>query len=89
MRFSGGVNMNGNCGECDLRWDCKIDPAECDNLPEPVTMTRADKIRAMTDDELAYFLNQWGTATRAWQKYYGETLYWLQQPEEVDHEDKA
>lgn len=52
-------------------------------------MTNADKIRAMTDDELAYFLNQWGTATRAWQKYYGETLYWLQQPVEVDHEDKA
>lgn len=36
--------MNGNCGECDLRWDCKLDPAECDNLPEPV-LTNFEKIK--------------------------------------------
>ena len=49
-------------------------------------MTNADRIRAMTDEELADFLNQWGTSTRAWQKDPGETLYWLQQPaEEDDH----
>ena len=41
--------------------------------------TNADRIRAMTDEELADFLNQWGTSTRAWQKDPGETLYWLQQ----------
>ena len=51
-------------------------------------MTNADRIRAMTDEELAYFLNQWGVSTRAWQKDHGETLYWLQKPdvEEDKHE---
>ena len=49
-------------------------------------MTNADRIRAMNDEELTDFLNQWGTSTRAWQKYPGETLYWLQHPaEEADH----
>ena len=52
-------------------------------------MTNADRIRAMTDEELADFLNQWGTSTRAWQKGPGETLYWLQQTdgEEDKHEN--
>ena len=50
--------------------------------------TNADRIRAMSNEELADFLNQWGTSTRAWQKDPGETLYWLQQPagEEDKHE---
>lgn len=47
-------------------------------------MTNAQKIRAMTDEELAHFLNQWGTSTRAWQKNEGETMYWLQMLEEED-----
>ena len=53
-----------------------------------VPMTNADRIRAMSDEELADFLNQWGTSTRAWQKDPGETLYWLQQTagEEDKHE---
>ena len=55
---------------------------------KPKPMTNADLIRFMTDEELADFLNQWGTSTRAWQKDPGETLYWLQQPagEEDKHE---
>ena len=55
---------------------------------KPKPMTNADLIRAMTDEELADFLNQWGTSTRAWQKDPGETLYWLQQTagEEDKHE---
>ena len=49
-------------------------------------MNNADLIRSISDEELADFLNQWGTSTRAWQKDPGETLYWLQQPaEEDDH----
>ena len=43
-------------------------------------ITNADRIRSMTDEELAELLNQWGTSTRAWQKDKGETMYWLQQP---------
>ena len=45
-------------------------------------MTNAQKIRSMSDEELAEFLNQWGTSTRAWQKDKGETMYWVQQPAE-------
>ena len=60
------------------------------NTAQPITeyrMTNADRIRSMSDEELAQFLNQWGTSTRAWQKDKGETMYWLQQPaEEDDHE---
>ena len=41
--------------------------------------TNADRIRSISDEELADFPNQWGTSTRAWQKDPGETLYWLQQ----------
>ena len=44
--------------------------------------TNADRIRSMTDEELAELLNQWGASTRAWQKDTGETLHWLQQPAE-------
>lgn len=41
-------------------------------------MTNADRIRAMSDEELAYFLAySWATSARAWQKDYGETLSWL------------
>ena len=81
--------MKGNCGECNLRWACDIDPDKCNAWPDPVPMTNADRIRAMTDEELADFLNQWGTSTRAWQKDPGETLYWLQQPAlEDDHDER-
>lgn len=75
--------MSGNCSECDRWWYCVIDPEKCDNLSEPV-LTNADQIRSMSDEELAQFLNQWGTSTRAWQKDKGETMYWLQQPSEAD-----
>ena len=75
--------MSGNCGECDRQLHCVIDPEKCDNLSEPV-LTNADQIRSMSDEELAQFLNQWGTSTRAWQKDKGETMYWLQQPSEAD-----
>ena len=51
-------------------------------------LTNADRIRAMSDEELADFLAYtWATSARAWQKDPGETLHWLQQPaEEDDHE---
>ena len=42
--------------------------------------TNADRIRSMTDEELADFLAYtWATSARAWQKDAGETLHWLQQ----------
>lgn len=44
-------------------------------------MTNAQRIRAMSDEELAYFLAYtWATSSKAWQKDHGETLHWLQTP---------
>ena len=50
--------MKGNCGECDRRWYCEIDPNECNEWPDPVPEAKSngDRIRAMTDAELAVFL---------------------------------
>lgn len=45
--------MKGNCGECDRRWCCDIDPDKCNEWPDPVPMTNADRIREMSDEELA------------------------------------
>lgn len=50
--------MKGNCGECDLRWACDIDPNKCNEWPDPATMTNAQKIRVMSDEELATFINR-------------------------------
>ena len=65
-------------GKCHYKGECG----------HKAPLTNADRIRAMSDEELADFLNQWGTSTRAWQKDPGETLYWLQQTagEEDKHE---
>ena len=52
--------MKGNCGECERRWFCDINPDECDAWPDPVPMTNADHIRAMTDEEMAVFLECFG-----------------------------
>lgn len=70
--------MNRNCIECEFRWDCKINPAVCENMTKPV-LTNADKIRAMTDEELAEFISAGET-----DMCKVATLKWLQQPAEVD-----
>ena len=87
---------NIKCRSCFFyrnEWCEKIvdspDPEEVRDCAYFREMTNADKIRSMTDEELADFLNQWGTSTRAWQKDPGETLYWLRQPvEEDDHDER-
>ena len=45
--------MKGNCGECESRYTCTIDPNECNEWPDPVPQTNAARIRAMSDEELA------------------------------------
>ena len=50
--------MKGFCGECDRRYACDIDPDKCDEWPDPVPMTNADRIRAMSDEELVVFLDR-------------------------------
>ena len=81
-----------NCFFYRNEWCEKIvdspDPEEARDCNYFREMTNADRIRSISDEELADFLNQWGTSTRAWQKNKGETLYWLQQTagEEDKHE---
>lgn len=48
--------MKGNCGECERRWFCDIDPDECDEWIDPIPMTNEDRMRSMTDEELVEFL---------------------------------
>ena len=74
------------CDKC-ANMDCnhEVEPGEivvqCGAFKSP--LTNADRIRAMSDEKLAYFLAySWATSARAWQKDYGETLRWLQLPKE-------
>lgn len=81
--------MIGNCGECNRRWVCDIDPNECDLWPDPVPMTNADHIRAMSDEELAKFIPNWSytDACKCGEHYVDCNnecekcvVEWLQQP---------
>ena len=79
--------MKGNCGECERRWACDIDPGKCDEWPDPAPMTNADRIRAMSDEELAKFLaeieyRRSGFGGGAKWKDAAHALIWLQQPAE-------
>ena len=49
--------MKGNCAECCRRWVCEIDPSDCNEWPDPVPVTNADRIRSMSDEELVVFLD--------------------------------
>ena len=49
--------MKANCAECNHRWVCDIYPNECDLCPDTVPTTNADRIRSMTDEELAQFVD--------------------------------
>lgn len=72
--------MIENCGECYRRWYCYIDPRECDKLTGSVSVTNADRIRSMTDEELAMCLYEIGY-DEGWDKPE-YALKWLQQPAE-------
>ena len=74
--------MKGNCGECNFRWACDIDPNKCNEWPDPTPMTNAQKIRGMSDEELAKLL-----CCTGWRMFeQKECLEWLKQPvEEDDH----
>ena len=82
--------MKGNCGECYRRWYCEINPDDCNEWPDHVPITNADRIRSMTDEELAKTLGDkcicpptsgcaevCGDCVACW-------LEWLQQPAEGD-----
>lgn len=84
--------MKGNCEECECRWVCDIDPNKCNEWPDHAPMTNADRIRAMTDEELAEFLWNFNLADVSTGKMgeFGPHMFryrlkeWLQMPAEED-----
>lgn len=50
--------MKGNCAECCRRWVCEIDSSNCNEWPDPVHVTNADRIRSMSDEELAVAISR-------------------------------
>ena len=85
--------MKGFCGECDRRYACDIDPDKCDEWPDPVTMTNADRIRAMSDEEMAEKLGRGpgcpvtGDCEKMSMDCNACWLDWLQQTAEEDNDD--
>jgi len=71
------------CENCTKYDDCRTGSGltwPC-GAYHPKTVTNADRIRAMSDEELAKFLDNaqgWAAPPE------GETLAWLQQPAEED-----
>ena len=76
--------MKENCGECYRRWYCYIDPSECNKLTDSVSVTNADRIRSMSDEELDCFLHKVTYGMDECPYEYGseKALEWLQQPAE-------
>lgn len=75
--------MKGNCGECGRRWYCETNPDDCDEWPDPVPMTNADRIRSMTDEELNELFHEIYDAGAEDAVAYEWTMEWLQQPAEI------
>ena len=80
-KYEGTGIWNGRCTGTK-----EVDPCtgydKCKQY-KPNYTTNADRIRAMSDEDLADFLAYtWATSARAWQKDTGETLNWLKQPAE-------
>ena len=78
-KYEGTGVWNGRCTGTK-----EVDPCpgydKCKQY-KPNYTTNADRIRSMSDEDLADFLAYtWATSARAWQKDTGETLHWLQQP---------
>lgn len=91
--------MKENCGECYRRWYCYIDPRECNKLTDSISVTNADHIRSMNDEELAMFLCDFRScdadeyicegckAAKYCRAGHAGIIDWLQQPaEENDYE---
>ena len=76
--------MIKNCGECYRRWYCYLDPRECNKLTDSVSVTNADRIRSMSDEELDCFLHKVTYGMDECPYEYGseKALEWLQQPAE-------
>lgn len=77
MKCGNCKNFNGCATVNRLIWPC--------GSYAPLIATNADRIRAMSDEELCDFLAEWNKTPLSWkQDAFGECLYWLQQPAEED-----
>ena len=102
-RALNGIAVNCICHFADrhigkqVDWDDDIDLNQCNCptstwdkyfTPQTKPMTNADRIRAMSDEELADFIT--GRQTGGWctdigrEMYYQHNLEWLKQPAEVE-----
>ena len=86
--------MKGNCGECERRWACEIDPNECNEWLDPAPMTNAQKIRSMSDEELAEFIKKIKVRAALCKAVKNNDAFeelcsaeWLQRPAEEDDHD--
>ena len=71
------------CNECVFGADNVPDKWEAAEHYEPDT--NADRIRAMSDEELGVFLAEWAEKPRAWKRDgEGECLAWLKEPYKED-----
>lgn len=70
---------------CLLNYNGKACKKARQELCPDVVFAKADRIREMTDKELADFLCEWAITPKAWQTDCGEVLNFLQ--EEDSHED--
>ena len=87
--------MIGNCGECTRRWYCDDSPETCGAFPDPPPPTNADRIRSMSDEELA----EWLVGNTVCERVCGEDEYchgdecvervtrWLKQPAKEEHNE--
>ena len=76
-----GLEVNYPCSpSCALFGDCVT---AFESQKKANVRTNADRIRAMSDEELAEFLGDWAQRHRAWMcDSQGECLAWLQEPAE-------
>lgn len=56
MKCSESLACNGNCGDCDSLDEIVEKLAEYEDKEEQKPQTNADRIRAMSDEELAEFM---------------------------------
>lgn len=57
MKCSERLACNGNCGDCDSLDEIVEKLAEYEDKEEQKPQTNADRIRAMSDKELAHWIN--------------------------------
>lgn len=81
-------SIGWKCRGCHGFFDMEGHLHEHEEKPFMPPQTNADRIRAMSDEELGLFLGEWWYAETCWRgDGAGEVLAWLQEPaEEVHHE---